>query len=174
MMTSISFENIYKNCNEESYHDNTFINNNDDDKSFHNSTYINNNHIHFLLHLVNKKRYIGNITYKITHNSKTIDLPYENISSINKNYYDKFTEIAIKKESIYSSTEIYFYLWQLTILIYYFLCNNIDFSFYNICLYKEYLNNGGYNIDYQILNGGNVHHKKTKNRFLIQLKKKIK
>ena len=73
MMTSISYENIYKNCNEEAYHNNIYINN----------TYISNNHIHFLLHLVNRKRYIGNITYKIIHNCKIIDLPFENINSLN-------------------------------------------------------------------------------------------
>ena len=61
MMTSISYENIYKNNNNDNY--------------FYNTTYISNNHIHFLLHLVNKKRYIGNITYKIIHNCKIIDLP---------------------------------------------------------------------------------------------------
>ena len=164
MMTSISYENIYKKCNEETYYNNTFINNN--------ITYINNNHIHFLLHLIEKKRYIGNITYKITHNSKTIDLLYQNISSIDKTYYDKFTEISIKKKSIYSSKEIYFCLWQLTILIHYFLHNNIEFSFSNLCIYREYLDTSGYSIDYQILNGENVHHKKIKNLYLIQLKKK--
>jgi len=163
MMTSISYENIYKNSNEEAYHNNTFINN----------TYISNNHIHFLLHLVNKKRYIGNITYKIIHNCKIIDLPYENINSLDKSdNYDKYTEIEIKKESIYSSKQINFCLWQLTILIFYFLKNNIEFSFSNLCIYREYLDSGGYNIDYQILNGENINHKKVNNFFLLQLKKK--
>lgn len=163
MMTSISYENIYKNCNEEAYHNNTYINN----------TYISNNHIHFLLHLVNKKRYIGNITYKIIHNCKIIDLPFEDINSLDsRNNYDKYTEIVIKKESIYSSKEIIFCLWQLTILIYYFLKNNIEFSFLNLCIYKEYLDSGGYSIDYQILNGENIDHKKINNIYLIELKKK--
>jgi len=164
MMTSISYENIYKNCNEEAYHNNIYINN----------TYISNNHIHFLLHLVNRKRYIGNITYKIIHNCKIIDLPFENINSLDShNNYDKYTEIAIKKESIYSSKEINFCLWQLTILIYYFLKNNIEFSFSNLCIYREYLDSGGgYSIDYQILNGENIHHKKINNIYLMQLKKK--
>jgi hypothetical protein len=158
MMTSISYENIYKN----------------NDDSFNYTTYISNNHIHFLLHLVNKKRYIGNITYKIIHNSKIIDLPIENINSLEtRNNYDKYTEIVIKKESIYSIKEINFCLWQLTILIYYFLNNNIEFSFSNLCIYKEYLDSGGgYNIDYQILNGENIHHKKINNIYLIELKKK--
>ena len=70
-----------------------------------------------------------------------------------RNNYDKYKEIEIKKESIYSIKEINFCLWQLTILIYYFLNNNIEFSFSNLCIYKEYLDSGGYNIDYQILNG---------------------
>jgi hypothetical protein len=158
MMTSISYENIYKN------------NNNND---FHYTTYISNNHIHLLLHLIKKKRYIGNITYKIIHNSKVIDLPYENINSLDTcDNYDKYTEIAIKKESIYSSKEIIFYLWQLTILIFYFLKNNIEFSFSNLCIYREYLDNGGYNIDYQILNGENIHNKKINNIYLLELKKK--
>ena len=159
MMTSISYENIYKNSNCE---------------SFHNTTYISNNHIHFLLHLINKKRYIGNITYKIIHNSKIIDLPYENINSLDtNNNYDKYTEIVIKKETIYSSKEIIFYLWQLTVLIYYFLKNNIEFSFSNLCIYKEYLDSGGgYSIDYQILNGENIDYKKINNIYLIELKKK--
>ena len=158
MMNSISYENIYKNNNAE---------------SFHYTTYISNNHIHFLLHLVNKKRYIGNITYKIIHNCKIIDLPFENINSLDiNNNYDKYTEIAIKKESIYSSKEINFCLWQLTILIFYFLKNNIEFSFSNLCIYREYLDSGGYSIDYQILNGENFHYKKINNFYLIQLKKK--
>jgi hypothetical protein len=159
MMSSISYENIYKNNNNDNY--------------FYNTTYISNNHIHFLLHLVNKKRYIGNITYKIIHNSKVIDLPYENINSLDtQNNYDKYTEVVIKKESIYSSKELSFYLWQLTILIFYFLNNNIEFSFSNLCIYKKYLDSGGYNIDFQILNGKNIYHKKENNFYLIQLKKK--
>ena len=158
MMTSISYENIYKNN-----HD-----------SFNYTTYISNNHIHFLLHLVNKKRYIGNITYKIIHNCKIIDLPIENINSLDScNNYNKYTEIEIKKESIYSIKEINFCLCQLTILIYYFLNNNIEFSFSNLCIYKEYLDSGGgYNIDYQILNGENIHHKKINNIYLKKLKNK--
>ena len=169
MMTSISYENIYKNCNEEAYHNNIFINN-----TYINNTYISNNHIHFLLHLINKKRYIGNITYKIIHDCKIIDLPFENINSLDScNNYNKYTEIVIKKESIYSSKEINFCLWQLTILIYYFLKNNIEFSFSNLCIYKEYLDSGGgYSIDYQILNGENIHYKKINNIYLIELKKK--
>jgi len=158
MMTSISYENIYKNNN---------------DNSFHYTSYISNNHIHFLLHLITKKRYIGNITYKIIHNCKIIDLPYENINSLDKcDNYDKYTEIEIKKEYIYSSKQINFCLWQLTILIFYFLKNNIEFSFLNLCIYKEYLDSGGYSIDYQLLNGENTHHKKINNIYLNKLKKK--
>ena len=159
MMTSTSYENIYKNNNGD---------------SFNYTTYISNNHKHFLLHLITKKRYIGNIRYKIIYNCKIIDLPFENINSLDShNNYDKYTEIAIKKESIYSSKEINFCLWQLTILIYYFLKNNIEFSFSNLCIYREYLDSGGgYSIDYQILNGENIHHKKINNIYLMQLKKK--
>ena len=158
MMTSISYENIYKNNNGD---------------SFHYTTYISKNHKHFLLQLITKKRYIGNITYKIIHNCKIIDLPYENINSLDKSdNYDKYTEIEIKKEYIYSSKQINICLWQLTILIFYFLKNNIEFSFSNLCIYKEYLDSGGYSIDYQLLNGENIHHKKINNIYLIQLKKK--
>ena len=161
MMKSISYENIYNK-------------NNNNNESFNYTTYMTDNHIHFLLHLINKKRYIGNITYKIIHNCKIIDLPFENINSLDsRNNYDKYTEIVIKKESIYSLKEINFCLWQLTILIYYFLKNNIEFSFSNLCIYKEYLDSGGgYSIDYQILNGENIHHKKVNNVYLMQLKKK--
>jgi hypothetical protein len=162
-MKSISYENIYNNKN----------NNNND--YFNYTTYISNNHIHFLLHLINKKRYIGNITYKIIHKCKIIDISFENIITLNTNDdYDKFTEIEIKKEYIFSSIEINFYLWQLTILIYYFLQNNIDFSFSNLCIYKEYLDSGGgYRIDYLILNGDkNIEHKKINNYYLNKLKSK--
>ena len=158
MMKSISYENIYKNNNE----------------SGHYTTYVSNNHIHLLLHLINKKRYIGNITYKIIHRCKKIDLPYENINSLDiNNSYDKYTEIEIKKEYLFYSKEINFYLWELTILIYYFLKNNIEFSFSNLFIYKEYLDlGGGYRIDYQIINGEkNIEHKKINNYYLNKLKK---
>jgi hypothetical protein len=127
-----------------------------------------------LLHLINKKRYIGNITYKIIHRCKKIDLPYENINSLDiNNNYDKYTEIEIKKEYLFYSKELNFYLWELTILIYYFLKNNIEFSFSNLCIYKEYLDlGGGYRIDYQIINGEkNIEHKKINNYYLNKLKK---
>ena len=159
MMKSISYENIYNN----------------DKEYIHYTIYVTNNHIHFLLHLINKKRYIGNITYKIIHKCKIIDLPVENINSLDSNNnYDKFTEISIKKEYIFYSKEIIFYLWQLTILIYYFLKNNVEFSFSNLYIYKEYLDSGGgYSIDYQILNGDkNIEHKKINNYYLNKLKKK--
>jgi hypothetical protein len=52
------------------------------------------------------------------------------------------------------------------------LNNNIEFSFSNLCIYKEYLDSGGYNIDYQILNGENIHHKKINNIYLKKLKNK--
>ncbi len=164
MMKSISYENIYNKNN-----------NNNNNESFNYTTYMTDNHIHFLLHLINKKRYVGNITYKIIHKCKIIDLPIENIITLNTNdNYDKFTEIEIKKIFILSSIEINFYLWQLTILIYYFLKNNIDFSFSNLCIYKEYLDSGGgYSIDYQILNGNtNIERKKINNYYLNKLKSK--
>jgi hypothetical protein len=52
------------------------------------------------------------------------------------------------------------------------LKNNIEFSFSNLSIYKEYLDSGGYSIDYQLLNGENTHHKKINNIYLNKLKKK--
>lgn len=171
-MTSISYENIYIK-NENNNENAIFVNENAIFINENNNNYISNNHIHFLLHLHDKKRYIGNITYKILYNCKMFDLPYEDINTLHINTdYNKFTEIFITKKYIYYFKEISFYFWQLTILIQYFLSNNIEFSFSNLCIYKEYLDGGGYSIDFKISNGENIYHKKKNNYYLNKLTKK--
>ena len=115
---------------------------------------ITNNHKYFIQVLKNKYRLFTFISVDGFDNgfdngfTSTISAP---AGQDRQQYINPYSEITIIKSSLISTIDIsVFFMWHLDIIISYFLQNNIDISYSNLQIYKEYIHKYGYSSDYEI------------------------
>ena len=118
----------------------------------------------FLYKLINRDRYFSRIDVNLI-----ID---DNL----KNKLHKWSYInIIKKHMFYEEPAIKIYIWQLHVIVFYFINNNIEISYENIKIYNEYITEDGSDIDYLIYdksepNIGPLNNLKKNNIILSKLK----
>ena len=93
----------------------------------------------FLYKLINRNRVFATIHINII------------IDDHITNKLHKWSYINVTKKHIfYEETAIKIYIWQLHVMIFYFINNNIEVSYENIKIYNEYISENGSDVDYLI------------------------